>query len=536
MKSNKSSRIKIVCLNSMVALISQNLQILLSFFIRKIFINTLGVAYLGYNSVFANILQMLNLADLGIGVAITSFLYKPLTKGDTNRVSALMFLYKKIYNIIGAIILILGIIISYFLEILIPDASCGIEYLRVLFYINLMGTVSTYFLAYKRTLVIADQKSYLTNLVDMIISFIISSIQIIMLFIMPNYITYLVLGITKNIISNIILSLKATKLYGKINKTVDNNLLSEYRPQVIEYVKDIFISRIGATIYYGTDNVIISIFKGSLLTGYLSNYTMITIQLSTIVNQLLSSLQASFGSYINSDKTLIEQKNMTDNYFCVNFCIGNFCMVCFALLAQPFITLFLDESFTLKFSTVLWLAINLMLTIMIQLPSQVFTIYKLFHFDKPIIILSAILNIVISIVLVQIIEIDGVLIGTFITSLIYLFSRIYIISKYVYYVSYIKYIKKTLFYFCISTASFIITWYVTQGISGNTIITFIIRSFIVGTLSILIPTALLSFSNEFKFLLNKLLPKNIKSFCNRINIYILCIIVIIASLIMGRLK
>ena len=52
MKSNKSSRIKIVCLNSMVALISQNLQILLSFFIRKIFINTLGVAYLGYNSVF----------------------------------------------------------------------------------------------------------------------------------------------------------------------------------------------------------------------------------------------------------------------------------------------------------------------------------------------------------------------------------------------------------------------------------------------------------------------------------------------------
>lgn len=119
----------------------------------------------------------------------------------------------------------------------------------------------------------------------------------------------------------------------------------------------------------------------------------------------------------------------------------------FALLAQPFITLFLDESFTLKFSTVLWLAINLMLTIMIQLPSQVFTIYKLFHFDKPIIILSAILNIVISIALVQIIEIDGVLIGTFITSLIYLFSRIYIISKYVYYVSYIKYIKKLYFIF-----------------------------------------------------------------------------------------
>lgn len=53
----------------------------------------------------------------------------------------------------------------------------------------------------------------------------------------------------------------------------------------------------------------------------------------------------------------------------------------------------------LGFSTALWLGINLMLTFLIQLPSQVFTIYKLFRYDRFIILISATLNILISIVL-----------------------------------------------------------------------------------------------------------------------------------------
>ena len=151
----ENNRTKTVYINSTVTLFCQVLQILLGFIVRKIFIDSLGVAYLGYNSVFTNILQMLNLADMGIGVAITSFLFKPLADRDKARVSALMYLYKKIYNIMGFIVLAIGLVISVFLGTLIPDATCSMGYLRILFYINLAGTVSTYFLAYKRTLIIA---------------------------------------------------------------------------------------------------------------------------------------------------------------------------------------------------------------------------------------------------------------------------------------------------------------------------------------------------------------------------------------------
>lgn len=109
-----SSRTKKAKLNSIVTLVTQFCQIIIGFAIRKLFINYLGVAYLGYNSVFLNILQLLNLADMGIGVAITSYLYKPLAENDTNRVAAIMFIYKKIYSVLGLVVLAGGIIVSFF--------------------------------------------------------------------------------------------------------------------------------------------------------------------------------------------------------------------------------------------------------------------------------------------------------------------------------------------------------------------------------------------------------------------------------------
>lgn len=527
----ENDRTKTVYINSTVTLLCQVLQILLGFIVRKIFIDSLGVAYLGYNSVFTNILQMLNLADMGIGVAITSFLFKPLTDGNKARVSALMYLYKKIYNIIGFIVLSIGLVVSVFLGTLIPDATCSIGYLRILFYINLSGTVSTYFLAYKRTLIIANQKSYITNLVDMIMFFSISCIQIICLLTAPNYIIYLILQIAKNIISNIIVSFKCDKEYGRIGNNVDEIYVQEYKPQIVQYVKDVFVSRIGATIFYSTDNVIISAFRGSVLAGYLSNYTMITTQLTAVINQVLASLQATFGNYVYSGKSIDEQQKMTNNYFCVNFIIGNFCLICFTLLAQPFISLFFGQALVLNFSTVLWLGINLMLNILIQLPSQVFIVYKLFHYDRPIIITSAVLNIIISIALVKPLGIDGVLIGTFVTSLIYLFSRFYIIAKHVYKVPYRNYVIRIILYFTLSAASLVLVYFVCSRIPGSSMKSFVIRMLLVALMALTIPLTVLSFTTEFKFLSDKFLPNRLKKFANKFAFGCISVLLVVVSIL-----
>lgn len=508
MKSN--SRKKIVYLNTIMTLLTQLLSVLLGFGIRKIFIDTLGVTYLGYNSVFSNILQMLNLADLGMGIAITSFLYKPIADEDTEKINALMFMYKKVYQVLGVIVLGLGILISIFIPLIINDSNSNHSYLRILFFINLLGTVSTYYLAYKRTLLIAAQKSYFTTFVDMLVYLLTSVLQVILLYVYPNYIIYLSVSVAKNIISNILLSIKCTKEYGYLSNTVNKDIINEYKKPVVNYVKDVFISRLGAYIFYSTDNIIISIFKGSLLTGYLSNYTLVTAQVSNVVTQMLASIQATFGNYISTEKSLKNQEDMAKNYLCANYFIGNFCMVCVLFLIQPFVGLFFGGEYLLPFSTAVWLAINLMLTILIQLPSQLFMIYKLYKYDKVIVSISAILNIVISVSLVKAMGVNGVLIGTFVASLIYLFSRIAIVSKKVYKSNYSSYFVRLLGYFLISVISVIFTGVCIGWIPGVGIKAFILKMIIIPLCAMLIPLIFLIFTKEFKYLLEKFVPLKVK--------------------------
>lgn len=509
------SRTKKIKLNSAISLATQLCQILLGFVIRRLFINYLGITYLGYNSVFAHILQMLNLADMGIGVAVTSYLYKPLAENDRSRIVAIIAIYRRLYSTIGLAVLFIGVIISLFIDKLIPDATCSIEYLRILYYINLVGIVSTYFLAYKRTLIVADQKSYVTNIIDTLVSFIVSVLQIIFLIFQPNYVIYLCLAITKNIVSNIIISIKVNQNYKYIYSEPNHEVVVEYKHKIYQYIKDVFVSRIGAIVYYSTDNIIISILKGSLLSGYLSNYTMITSHLNTIVVQILGSIQSTFGNYVSTNKNKDEQRIMTDNYLCAIFIIANICFVCFTLLVQPFVKIFFGDDMVLDFFTAFLLGINLMLTLLIQLPSQVFIIFKLFSYDRFIITISAILNIIISVVLVKKIGVNGVLIGTFITSLIYLFSRFYIISKYVYAIKYWHYIKKLGIYCVVSVLTFISTFISTINLDVNGLQLFVFRTIIVCILSVLSTIFLLSFTAEFDFLKNRLVHQTIKKYLKK---------------------
>lgn len=533
MQTKENSRTKKAYLNAFVTLISNILQIIMGFVIRKLFINYLGIEYLGYNSVFQNVLQMLNLADLGIGIAITSFLYKPLAVNDKRAIASLMYMYKKIYGFLGIIVLAIGLFFSLILQFIVTDATCSVGYLRVLFLINLVGTVSTYYLAYKRILLIADQKSYVTSMIDTIAYFAMTVLQAVILIFFPNYILYLIITVGKNIVANIVVSIQCGRIYGNYSKEADKVVIDEYKPQIIRYVKDVFVSKLGAYVYYSTDNIIISIFRGSMLTGYLSNYTLVTGQINTIVSQVLSAIQATLGNYVSINDDVNAQKRMTDNYLCINFCIGNFCMLCLMFLIQPFVELIFGTKFVLEFSTAILLSVNLMLKILIQVPSQVFMIYKIYHFDRPIVVISAITNIVVSSVLVGRMGINGVLIGTYITSLFYLFSRFYVISKKVYGVKYVAYILTIAKYLVISCISVLAEFFVVRNVKGTTFISFGVRMLLVGLVALVVPAICLSPTKEFQFFLGKIVPKKLKTTLTTKRILVVCIIVTLICGISG---
>lgn len=134
-------------------------QLLAPFVIRTIMIYCLGMEYVGLNTLFTSILQVLNLAELGVGSAMVYSMYKPIAMDDSKMICALMNLYKIYYRIIGLIILVGGIVIMPFLPNLISGEIPEDINIYVLYILNLGATVLSYWLyAYKNCLLTAHQR------------------------------------------------------------------------------------------------------------------------------------------------------------------------------------------------------------------------------------------------------------------------------------------------------------------------------------------------------------------------------------------
>ena len=135
-------------------------QIVMPFIMRTLMIYYMGIQYLGLNSLFTSILQVLNLAELGVGSAMVYSMYKPIAVDDKKMICALMKLYRTYYRVIGIIIAFLGLCLVPFIPKLIKsDVPADIN-IYILYILNLSVTVLSYWLfAYKNCLLDAHQRT-----------------------------------------------------------------------------------------------------------------------------------------------------------------------------------------------------------------------------------------------------------------------------------------------------------------------------------------------------------------------------------------
>ena len=138
--------------NIVFSVISNVVVLVLKFFNRTILLWTLGEAYLGISGLFSSVFSILDLAELGIGTAITFSMYKPLAENDKEKVKSLMQLYKKSYIAIGIIIMALGIILFPFLPYIIKDKADLVN-INTIYMLYLAQAVISYcFFSYKSAL------------------------------------------------------------------------------------------------------------------------------------------------------------------------------------------------------------------------------------------------------------------------------------------------------------------------------------------------------------------------------------------------
>ncbi|GHU81157.1 sugar translocase [Clostridia bacterium] len=424
----KNSRVHNSIRNSTYGIIAAVVASVMGFVVRTIFVMYLDSAYLGVNGLFTQILTILSLADLGFGVAIVHAMYKPIYEKDTRKLQILMELYKKIFTIIGVVVAAAGLAVIPFMDYIIKDKP-DIPNLTFIYCLFLMSSSFSYFFAYRRAILSADQKEYINTKYKYYFIIIKSVFQIAVVILLRNFVAYLVIQVLCTVAENIYLSQKVKKMYPFLREKANEKLPKAEVAIIKNDIKAMALTRMGFILLNGTDNIIISSFVGIVAVGFLSNYMLLTTVVVTVLTQLTSGITGSVGNFVAGEKPEEQYKLFKRIDFAI-FWLYGFSAICLATLLNPFVFLWLGSEFLFDTSIILVISANFLIEGLLSICWLFRSTMGLFVQGRYRAILSAVVNVILSLILVKYLGVFGVLIGTTISRVaVDLFYAPYIIFK-----------------------------------------------------------------------------------------------------------
>ena len=408
MKEN--SRTRNAILNIVVGIIAQIGILLLSFIGRSVFVRFLDSEYLGINGLYGNILSVLSLAELGMGSVTQFYLYKPVVEDNKPLIVSLVNFFRKIYLMISLAIFGIGILIIPFLKYIVNSDLSQTD-LIVYYLLFLINSVISYFSAHKVALLAANQDTRLQKYVLLITNFGTQILHIIVLSIWHSFVIYVMVTVFSTLVNVILINYIGNKRYPFL-KTEDTIKIPEsYLKGIKAKIKSTFVYKIGATIINNTDNILISIIVSTAAVGLYSNYSMIVLGVQGFISIITTALISGVGNlsaYGNKKK----MKKVFNTMLLLYQLMATFGSICFFFLFDEFIPIWVGEKYLLDRFTVLAISLNFYLTTAIS-PIWMFREANgLFDKVKYLLLSTAIVNIILSVLFGNLWGTAGVLLAT----------------------------------------------------------------------------------------------------------------------------
>ncbi len=404
---------------------------ILGFVLRTIFIAHLGDTLNGVNDLYTSILSVLSMAELGVGTALNYSLYGPVARKDYEKIKSYMRLYRQAYRVIGLVIAVIGLMVSPFLPYLVKQPEgVTVRDMTLYYFIFLFNTVSSYFVAYKYSLVNAEQNNYIQTNIITVTKMITVTLQIVVILTTGNFYLYLLTAAFVELVQKIFVSWYLNRRYPYLKDRNVVKLSKEETGEVVQKTKALMFHKVGDVARLQTDSMIISSFINVTLVGYVGNYNMILTSVSNFVNIIFNSVLSSFGNLIATESKDKQYQVFRVYRFFACWVYG-FSAVGFFLLLTPLIMLWPSVG---PGKTLPVIVVGLILTDYYFKGDRIVlsnfkTAAGVFEQDKYLALIQGGVNLVISIVLVQRIGLAGVYIGTIISGLIANVTKPFIIYK-----------------------------------------------------------------------------------------------------------
>lgn len=368
-----------------------------------------------------NLLQFLNLAELGIGAAVGFTLYKPIADNDTKAINEILQLNGHLYKRIALLVGLGAIILMFFFPLIFKKIELPLWYTYATFSVFLIGLILNYSMNYKQILLSASQMDYKIQYSYKSCQIIKVVIQIIAVKLLPQpYIWWLIIEGTFSFISTIALNdmIKRTFSYIGRGNISYRELRIKYKSIIVK-IKQVFFHKISGFILMQTSPLIIYAYLSLSVVTLYTNYLIITGGITQLLNAVFNSMTNAIGNLVAENKKEHILKVFYE-IFSLRFYIVSVCCVALVVFSKPFISLWLGNEYVLPNST-LYIIVGILYISLTRTTIDAFLNAYGMYQDIAAPLIEAIINLGMSVLLGYFYGLNGILTGTLISLIMVVF-------------------------------------------------------------------------------------------------------------------
>lgn len=402
--------------NSKVALLFYVLEMALGFVSRTVFIRYIGADVLGLNTTANNLLQFLNLAELGIGTAVSFSLYKPLADDNRQAISEIISIQGWLYRRIALIVAGGAIVLMAFFPIFFKKMDLPLWYAYASFGVLLYTALLTYYFNYKQVILTASQQEYKISYSYKSVMLARNVAQILaMIFLPDGYVWWLVLQVVFSTVATISLQRMVNRTFpylAGVTTKVSKELRRKYAV-IITKIKQLFFHKVAGYVLSQTSPLIIYAYANLTLVAIYGNYMLIVLGITMLMQSVFNGVAAGVGDLIaHGDRERILK--VFKEIFTSRFLIATSFCYCLYMLADQFVNLWIGPGYLLETKTLLVIIAIMYMQLMRTVVDNFISGYGMFA-DIWAPITEAVLNISLSILLGYFFGITGILSGVLIS-------------------------------------------------------------------------------------------------------------------------
>ncbi len=488
-------------INILAGITAQLLAVIFAFIVKRVFVTNLGYELLGITTLFSTLISMLGLAELGLGTAVSYVLYTLIGQNDTAKITSYMHFLRRIYGWLSFAVFVLGLIFVPFLPRMIKGTYAFFD-LAVLFIPFVISASVSYLFSYRKLLIMADQNGYILSVLQIAYRLVTNTLQLLIIVFYHNYMLYLYIKIAFDLLENMVASMICVKKYPFVSQPAEK-LSREDTMMLRKNVYALAFHKIGAYAVSGTDMIIISGFLGSRMVAFCSGYVMLIDTVAGFLAQIFSGIASSVGNML----VLEDDAHVMHTFrkmLLAQHLIVSFCCVALSVLLTPFVGMWLGQDAMLSKWTVSILVFNFFVVAMSQPIGTLRASAGVFQPDRYLHIGLALLNLVISLLLVKPFGAIGVYLGTAACLIVKeVIVLPHIVSRYIVKNFSVKYYKELFLYTGLTVCMVVVCLYMASILSlQNIYFKFILQCFICAAVPNIVNVALFHRTDLFRELLS----------------------------------